>query len=445
LYPRLWQKVSFSSGCADIGAVGTSPQTKKAPETNAKPPAKFVARQPILTRDEQVFGYELLFRDGVENYFRATDPDAASRNTLDTSMLMGLETLCGGRRAFLNCTREVLLKDYVSLLPPQQTVVEVLETVEADDLVIAACQRLKENGYLIALDDFGINDPREALTDYADIIKVDCMAVSPDDQKAMIKRYGPWKCRLLAEKVETREQFVAAKSAGFVYFQGYFFRRPEVMVTHEIPANRLNYIRMLQAVSKPELDPREIEDVIKVEASICYRLLRYLNSAVFSFSKEIHSIKHALSLLGEREVRRWVRLVATLGAAQDKSTELVSLALVRARFCELLSPKIQHGDSDLFLLGLLSLIDTILEVPMATVLENISIDQETKSVLLGGASRLRPLYQLMLAQESGEWEVAAGLANQLQLKDDEVSGIYWQAMEWSRQVTGGEAEPAKAK
>ena len=245
--------------------------------------------------------------------------------------------------------------------------------------------------------------------------------------------------------METREQFVAAKSAGFVYFQGYFFRRPEVMVTHEIPANRLNYIRMLQAVSKPELDPREIEDVIKVEASICYRLLRYLNSAVFSFSKEIHSIKHALSLLGEREVRRWVRLVATLGAAQDKSTELVSLALVRARFCELLSPKIQHGDSDLFLLGLLSLIDTILEVPMATVLENISIDQETKSVLLGGASRLRPLYQLMLAQESGEWEVAAGLANQLQLKDDEVSGIYWQAMEWSRQVTGGEAEPAKAK
>jgi c-di-GMP-related signal transduction protein len=418
--------------------VGTSPQLKKVSEVASKPPAKFVARQPILTREEQVFGYELLFRDGVENYFRATDPDAASRHTLDTSMLMGLDTLCGGRRAFLNCTREVLLKDYISLLPPQQTVVEVLETVEPDDLVIAACQRLKENGYLIALDDFAINDPREVLTDYADIIKVDCMAVPPDQQKAMIKRFGPWKCRMLAEKIETREEFVAAKNAGFVYFQGYFFRRPEVMVTHEIPANRLNYVRMLQAVSKPELDPREIENVIKVEASICYRLLRYLNSAVFSFSKEIHSIKHALSLLGEREIRRWVRLVATLGAAQDKSTELVSLALVRARFCELLSPKIKHGDSDLFLLGLLSLIDTILEVPMATVLENISIDQETKSVLLGGASRLRPLYQLMLAQESGEWEQSSQLAGQLELKDEEVADFYWQAVEWSRQVTAGE-------
>lgn len=420
--------------------MGTSPQTKKAPEanTNAKAPAKFVARQPILTREEQVFGYELLFRDGVENYFRATDPEAASRSTLDTSMLMGLDTLCGGRRAFLNCTREVLLKDYITLLPPQQTVVEVLETVEPDDLVIAACQRLKENGYQIALDDFVLNDPREVLTDYSDIIKVDCMAVTPDQQKAMIKRYGPWKCRMLAEKVETREEFIAAKNAGFVYFQGYFFRRPEVMVTHEIPANRLNYIRMLQAVSRPEISPKEIEDVIKTEASICYRLLRYLNSAVFSFSTEIHSIRHALSLLGEREIRRWVRLVATLGAAQDKSTELVTLALVRARFCELLSPKIKHGDSDLFLLGLLSLIDTILEVPMATILENIAIDQETKSVLLGGASRLRPLYQLMLAQESGEWEQSKQLAGQLQLSDEEVSDTYWQAVQWSRQVTNGE-------
>jgi EAL and modified HD-GYP domain-containing signal transduction protein len=138
--------------------------------------------------------------------------------------------------------------------------------------------------------------------------------------------------------------------------------------------------------------------------------------------------------------------VATLGAAQDKSTELVSLALVRARFCELLSPKIKHGDSDLFLLGLLSLIDTILEMPMTTVLENISIDQETKSVLLGGASRLRPLYQLMLAQESGEWQQAAELAGQLQLKDEEVSDIYWQAVQWSRQVTGGgDVEESKAK
>jgi EAL and modified HD-GYP domain-containing signal transduction protein len=286
---------------------------------------------------------------------------------------LGLETLCSGRQAFLNCTREVLLKDYVTLLSPQQVVVEILENVEPDDLVIAACQPLKEAGYQIALDDFAPDDRRHTLADFADVIKVDIRSTTLKECERMVKRYGPWQSRMLAEKVETQAEFAACKAAGFVYFQGYFFRRPEVLATHEIPANRLNYVRMLQAVSRPELDPREIEDVIKTEASICYRLLRYLNSAVFSFSTEIHSIRHALSLLGEREIRRWVRLVATLGAGQNKSSELVTLALVRARFCELLSPKIQHG-IPIFSFWDCCRVDAMLEIPMTTLLQNIALD-----------------------------------------------------------------------
>ena len=402
-----------------------------------KPGTQFVARQPILTADEKVFGYELLFRDGVEDFFRHADPDEASRSTLNTAMLLGLDVLCDGRRAFVNCTRDILLKDYITLLPSEQAVVEILETVPADDLVVAACRRLKESGYTIALDDFGVNDPREALTDFADIIKVDLRDMSATDAAAMVKRYGPWRCRMLAEKVETREEFLAAKKAGFLYFQGYFFRRPEMLTAHEIPANRVNYLRMLTAVSKPELDVREIENVVKGEASLCYRLLRYLNSAAFGFANEIHSVRHALAILGEREVRRWIRLVATLGAGQGKSSELVLSALVRARFCELLSPKIPHGDSDLFLMGLLSLMDVILELPMSQVLDNVPIDQETKSLLLGGASRLRPFYQLMLAQESGEWKTASELTAQLHLSESEVAECHWQAMQWARQVSSG--------
>jgi EAL and modified HD-GYP domain-containing signal transduction protein len=314
-------------------------------------------------------------------------------------------------------------------------VVEVLESVEPDDLVVAACQRLKEGGYQVALDDFTPNDPRERLAELADIIKVDVQETTHDDRVAMVKKYGPWRSRLLAEKVETREEFFACRNAGFVYFQGYFFKRPEIVTTHEIPVNRLNYVRMLQAVSKDDLDAREIENVIKSEASICYRLLRYLNSAMFAFSTEIHSIRHALSLLGEREIRRWVRLVATLSAGQNKSSELVTLALSRARFCELVSPKVPHGESDLFLMGLLSLIDVMLEVPMSTILENVPIDQETKSVLLGGASRLRPVYQLMLAQESGEWESSREIGGQLKLAENEVADAYWQAVQWAQQVS----------
>jgi len=402
-----------------------------------KPGTQFIARQPILTADEKVFGYELLFRDGIEDFFRHSDADAASRSTLNTSMLLGLDVLCDGRRAFINCTRDILLNDYVTLLPSEQTVVEILETVPADDLVVAACHRLKESGYTIALDDFAVNDPREALTDVVDIIKVDLRDTSAADAAAMVKRYGPWRCRMLAEKVETHEEFIAAKKAGFLYFQGYFFRRPEILTAHEIPANRLNYLRMLTAVSQPELDVREIENLVKGEASLCYRLLRYLNSAAFGFVSEIHSVRHALAILGEREVRRWIRLVATLGAGQGKTSELVLSALVRARFCELLSPKIPHGDSDLFLMGLLSLMDAMLELPMSQVLDHIPIDQETKSVLLGGASRLQPFYQLMLAQESGEWKTASELTAQLHLSESDVAEAYWQTMQWARQVSGG--------
>jgi len=402
-----------------------------------KPGTQFVARQPILTADEKVFGYELLFRDGVEDFFRHSDAEAASRSTLNTAMLLGLDVLCDGKRAFINCTREVLLKEYITLLPSGQTVVEILETVPVDDLVVAACRRLKEAAYTIALDDFGVDDPRESLTDLADIIKVDLRATSPADAATMVKRYGPWRCRMLSEKVETRAEFLTAKKAGFLYFQGYFFRRPETLTTHEIPANRINYLRMLKAVSRPELDEREIENLVKSEAALCYRLLRYLNSAAFGFANEIHSVRHALAILGEREVRRWIRLVATLGAGQNKPSELVLSALVRARFCELLSPKIAHGDSDLFLMGLLSMMDVILEIPMSQVLDNVPIDQETKSMLLGGASRLRPFYQLMLAQESGEWKTASDLTSQLHLNESDVAECYWQAMQWAREVSGG--------
>jgi c-di-GMP-related signal transduction protein len=437
----------FGDCCADRQRVTTPSSAPNSGEEKpgVQPGTHFVARQPILTTDEKVFGYELLFRDGIEDFFRSPDSDAASRSTLNSSMLLGLDVLCDGRRAFVNCTREILLKDYVTLLPAGQTVVEVLETVPADDLVVAACRRLKEAGYMIALDDFAVNDEREALTDLADIIKVDLRATSVADAAAMVRRYGPWRCRLLAEKVETRAEFIASTKAGFVYFQGYFFRRPEILTAHEIPANQLNYLRMLTAVSQPELDVREIENLVKGEASLCYRLLRYLNSAAFGFKAEIHSVRHALSILGEREVRRWIRLVASLGAGQDKPSDLVLAALVRARFCELLSPRVQRNfrhkvqpeDSDLFLMGMLSLMDSILEIPMRQVLDNVPIDQECKAVLLGATSRLRPFYQLMLAQESGEWTVVRELATQLQLCESDVSTSYWKAMQWARQVSSG--------
>jgi c-di-GMP-related signal transduction protein len=397
-------------------------------------PLRYVARQPIFDKDEKVFGYELLFRDGIENAFRG-NCDEASRATLDRSLLMGLDVLCDGRRAFVNCTRDTLIHRLVTLLPSASTIVEILESVPPDPDVIAACQELKQAGYLIALDDFVADDSREPLTEIADIIKVDMCLTTEEQQEAIMTRYGPWRHRMLAEKIETQSDFVRARNQGFIYFQGYFFRRPEMLATHEMPASRLHYLRMLQAVSQPELDLKELENLIKSEVSVCYRLLRYLNSAIFALKSEIHSVRHAISMLGEREVRRWVRLVAAVGAGQEKTSDLLLSALVRARFGELLQPLVAHGESDLFLLGLLSLLDAMLEMPMPEVLERVPLDHETKAVLLGQASRLRPVFQLILAHESGEWEAAEQLSTNLSLDSDEVAGLYWTAQQWAREVS----------
>jgi c-di-GMP-related signal transduction protein len=395
---------------------------------------RYVARQPIFDREEKVFGYELLFRDGLQNAFSG-DTDEASRETLDRSLLMGLDVLCDGRRAFVNCTKETLVEGLVRLLPSATTVIEVLESVAPDAEVVAACQSLKEDGYLIALDDYVADDPRAPLAEMADIIKVELPLTTEAQRAELVKRYGPWRCRMLAEKIETQGDFTRAREQGFVYFQGFFFRRPEMLSTRVMPANRLNYLRMLQEVSRAELDVPGLERLIKSEASVCYRLLRYLNSAVFGLKSEIHSVRHALSMLGERELRRWVRLVAAVGASQDKTSDLLLSSLVRGRFGELVAPQVPHGESDLFLLGLLSLIDAMLEMPMGEVLEKISLDHETKAVLLGEPSILRPVFQLMLAHESGEWEAAAQLAQNVHLDPDATAGYYWQAQQWAREVS----------
>lgn len=405
------------------------------PARSSAPQAlRYVARQPIFNRREQVFAYELLFRDGLENAFHG-DVDEASRATLDRSLLMGLDVLCDGRRAFVNCTRDTLLQGLVTLLPPAITVVEILESVPPDPEVLAACRSLKQAGYTLALDDYVPDERREPFIEIADFIKVEMKLTTAEQRAELMKRFESRRCAMLAEKVETRADFLYARDLGFVYFQGYFFRRPEILSTRDVPANRLNYLRMLQEVSRQELDLPTIEKLVKSEAAVCYRLLRYLNSTAFAFRSEIHSVRHALTILGERDLRRWVRLVATVGAGQDKTTDLVLAALVRGRFAELLAPHIPHGESDLFLMGLLSLIDAMLDMPMKDILERISLDHPTKQVLLGEPSPLSPIFQLILSHESGDWDTAAKLARDLGIDAEVAADHYWEAQRWARELT----------
>ncbi len=399
--------------------------------------ARYAARQPILTMDERVFGYELLFRSGADNHFSCSDPSDATRSVIDMSSLLGLGILCDNTLAFINCTREILLSEFITLLPPENIVLEVLASVPPDDDVMLACSQLKRAGVKIALDDYTVGDPREPLAYFADFIKVDLRQTSLTDAGIIVAGHRAV-CKMVAMKVETRQDFQLAKKAGFQLAQGYFFRRPQMVRTWTGSSNRAIHLALLNAVLKPDLDLGEIEDLVKKDATLCFRLLRYLNSPMFGFRSEICSVRQALMILGENETRRWCRLAVTIEISHDRTSDLMLAALTRARFCELLGPRMADGNVDLFLLGLLSLMDAILEIPISAVVDALSVHQDIKLALNHKECRLTPLYNLMLAVEAGEWDIVSRLCEEMHLSEPLVSGTQWKAMEWAQQVSSSD-------
>jgi c-di-GMP-related signal transduction protein len=404
----------------------------------AEKPTPCLARQPILTKDEKVLGYELLFREAPDERHFHSDLETATTSIIDTLNVVGFDAVCDGRLAFINCTEQMLLKEFFLLLPPDQVVIE-LQTVPVNQAVAKACMQLRQKGYKIALDNFILDDPREPLAIYADFLKVDIRNHSLAQNAALAAKHATRNRQMLAEKDENRVQLLEASTTGYTLFQGYFFRYPERMRARHIPANQATQLRLLQVISAVEVNLDDVEDLIKHDASLCYRLLRYLNSPLVGMPSPVRSVRHAMALLGERELVRWLRMATTLAMGQDKCSDLVLSSLVRARFCELISPKIDHGKSDLFLIGMVSLMDAILEIPMGVVVEGLAFDATTKDALLGAKkgseTPLTPLYRLMLAREEGDWEEVTAQARKLNLSLPQVNRAYNEAMAWARQMT----------
>jgi EAL and modified HD-GYP domain-containing signal transduction protein len=397
---------------------------------------KYLARQPIFDRREVVFGYELLLRSSLENFFKPQDPARVSELQVDNYLLFGLDTLTGGRRAFVNFNREALVRDYASLLPKERIVVEILEDVYPDADVLAACERLKHSGYLIALDDFVPSNQTEPLISFADIVKVDFLSTSDQDRRMIARWLSPLGIKLLAEKIEHREEIGRALETGYSLFQGYFYCKPQVITTRDVPGFRPNYVRMLRAVSRRELNLLEIEQILKQEPSLLFKLLRYLNSAYFYLCQEVTSIRHALALLGEDNIRRWTYVVALVDLAKDKPDELVVISIVRARFCELLAPRLglRSRETDLFLLGLLSAMDTIVGREMAALLEDLPLAEDVKEALTGTVNRLRDILDIPLGYERGDWQQVQAAEMRLGLSGSQVPDLYLQSVEWTRRI-----------
>ena len=402
------------------------------------PPAELVearpvaARQPIFDSHQRVFGYELLFRSGLDNFFAFPDGDQATSRVMDSVLSLGLDRLLGGRIAFINFTRQALIKDLATLFPAERLAVEVLEIVEPDDDVVAACRRLKALGYRLALDDVTSLEAGNPLFSLAEIVKVD-FALASDRQKAEIPRQlRPRGIKLLAEKVEQREDFDRALAWGYHYFQGFFFCRPEIIAARDIPAFKLNQLQLLKVLHGTELDFDEVERVLSRDLSFSYRLLRYINSALFGLRSEVRSIRHALSLLGEIMIKRWVAMVVLAAIASDKPAELLRVALLRARFCELLSSARASRDEqgDFFLLGLFSVVDACLNQPMEAVAADLPLASEIKDGLLGAHNLHGRVLQCVSAYERADWEAVTDLADSLNLTTEFVGESYRQSVEW---------------
>ncbi len=397
----------------------------------------FIARQPIFDTKGRVYAYELLFRSGLHNYFDCDDQDHAAASVIaNSNLLFDLTEMTGGTRAFINCTHRVLTEELMTTLPRQQVVVEILEDVEPDPALIAACQKLKQQGYILALDDFVYHKNFEPLLDLADIIKVDFLLSDVQEQERLAQTMIPRGIKMLAEKVETHEVYEQARQMGYQYFQGYFFAKPVIISRKDIPTNKMQFMRILKDVHAAEVDFQKLAKTIQSEVSLSYKLLKLINSAAFALRHRVTSIIQALSLLGLREIRSWVSLLSISFMADDKPAELINSSLIRARLCELLAQPSGFGarKDDMFLMGLFSLLDVIMSRPIDEILSEIQVEEDIHKALVAAEGPLGHILELVKAMEKGEWDSLSDNAAKLGIDEQRLPQAYVDAVKWAQEI-----------
>jgi c-di-GMP-related signal transduction protein len=400
----------------------------------------FVARQPIFDTRRRAVAYELLFRSSMENWFPAgMDGDmASSRMIADVVTTFDLQALTGGKKAYVNVTRKVLCEGLYSVLPPKRTVIELLESVEADPQTLAAVRAARAAGYEVALDDYVAGPTVEPLMTFANVLKVDFLATKPEERRRISEQNKARgrKLVLLAEKVETAEDVSDAEAMGYTLFQGYFFQRPEIIARSDIPPSKITYVRFLRELQAPTLDFDGLERVIKHDLSLSVKLLKFLNSAAFGWRSRVTSLKQALVLLGERPFRKWASLIAVVGMTSDRPPELALLSLARAKFAELLCPLagLVGSELDAFLVGLLSALDAMVGRPLPELLSEISVSPTIDKALLNETTPLGRVRALVLAYERAAWTDVTALAKELRISEDRLPQLSTSSLSWATET-----------
>lgn len=390
----------------------------------------FIGRQPIFDPQLKIAGYELLFRASGTVAYDGTDGDAATSTVIHHALMeIGLDDIIGDNPAFINFTKDLLINGAAQLLPADRVVLEILETVEIDDELIVGVKKLVDAGYQIALDDFVYAEEWLPLIELAHIIKFDVMEMSFEEIKEHVKRFSGMNIKFLAEKVETQEEFNLFKQEGFDYFQGYFFAKPTVLSQKALSSDSISLLQLVAQVQKPDIEPEELEKLISQDVSLSYKLFRCVNSAAFGLKSKMTSVKQAVVYLGLQRLKNWVCLLAISGNS-DKPAELINIGLVRAKMCELIADETGlEGKDAFFVVGLFSILDAILDQPLATILEKMPMDESINQALLENTGEMGQALLCSINFEKCNWD-GISFPN---LSDEMLGKIYEQAMVWSRQ------------
>jgi c-di-GMP-related signal transduction protein len=392
--------------------------------------SSLVGRQAIFDRQMEVFGYELLYRDGMNNSANIVDGDeATARVMVNTILEMGLDQIAGNAQAFLNLTANFFLSQHYEVLPTKNVVLEVLESIEPTPSVLQALTQARQDGYQIALDDFVLRESHRALMDHADYVKVDVLALTHEELREQVAMFQGYPVRLLAEKVEDQGMYDQCLALGFEYFQGYFFCKPQILEGVSLSSNRMAIVLLLAKLQNPKIEIYELEDLVKNDVALSVKLLRYVNSASVGLPRSVDSISQAITLVGTDRMRQWASLLV-LAQTGNKPSELMRVALIRARMCESLCPLLGMSSSQGFTVGLFSILDAYFDCEMRHLLTDLPLAPEILGALLRKEGGLGVILEGILTYERGE-------LNQEAIRGVEptiLNSVYWQSIEWANGV-----------
>ena len=394
----------------------------------------YVARQTIFNRSKETYGYELLFRNGMSNVFPDIDGDTATSKLLSNSFFsIGIDHIIGGKLGFINFTEDLLIKKVPLMFPKNKILVEILEDVNPTEEVISACREIAGNSYKIALDDFFYRSDLETLISLAGIIKIDLRMTSIEESKNIMEKLASYHVKFLAEKVETYEEFQQALDIGFEYFQGYFFSKPQILKGRDISPSEMNLLQIVAEANKEDIEFDELEKLVSRDVSISYKLLRYIKSAHFKRVREISSIKQAIVFLGEKETRRFISLIALANLASDKPDELIRVSIIRAKLCELIGKEssLQIDQSELFTIGLFSLIDAILDDSIEHLMDKLPLSERIKHALVDGTGALADYLSLASSYETADWQEVSRIAAKIGINEEIIPEFYRNSVVWA--------------